>query len=187
MHLLLGVGGVFIAIIVTSPIIPHTFEPGAIDLLLSKPVSRSLVFLDEVLGGCRSPALNAAYMICGLWLIIGLRLGVWNQKLLWCIPLYLFLFAIYYAVSAVAGLLWKNAIICVVLADLFWAICFALGVTKGSLDLWLMNPQRIVQVVPAGESLLAVNQQGQVVRWTDDQRQWVEIFASGGQPADSRS
>lgn len=39
--LILGRLGVFIAILVTAAIVPHTFEPGAIDLLLSKPVSRN--------------------------------------------------------------------------------------------------------------------------------------------------
>jgi ABC-type transport system involved in multi-copper enzyme maturation permease subunit len=181
MHLLLGVGGVIVAIIVTSPIIPHTYEPGAIDLLLSKPVSRSLVFLTKFFGGCAFTGLNAAYMIGGLWLILGVRLGVWNQKLLWCIPLYLFLFSIYYAVSGIVGLLWRNAIISVVMTVVFWGVCFSLGVTKGLLEQLLMNPQRVIQLIPADETLLASNQQGQLLRWADDQKQWVEIFSAGGQ------
>lgn len=179
MFLLLGVGGILVAIVVTSPIIPHTFEPGAIDLLLSKPVSRSLVFLTKFLGGCAFTTVNAAFMIGGLWLILGLRLGVWYPNLIWCIPLYLFLFAIYYAVSGLAGLLWRNAIVSVVMAGVFWAICFGLGLAREALDRLLMSPQRLVQLVPADESLLAVNQQGQFVRWDESQRQWLEVLSSG--------
>ena len=47
---LAGILGVFIAILVTAPTVPQTFEPGAIDLLLSKPVSRSLLFLTKFFG-----------------------------------------------------------------------------------------------------------------------------------------
>ena len=40
----------------------------------------------------------------GLWLISGLRFGVWSPRILWCVPLFMFLFATYYVVSALAGL-----------------------------------------------------------------------------------
>ena len=56
-----GTLGVFAAILVTASIIPHTFEAGAIDLLLSKPVSRSLLYLTKFFGGCAFIALNAGY------------------------------------------------------------------------------------------------------------------------------
>ncbi|HEX3724911.1 MAG TPA: ABC transporter permease, partial [Pirellulales bacterium] len=113
--LVLGVGGTLAAILVTASIIPQTFEAGAIDLLLSKPVSRPLVFLTKFVGGCAFIAVIAAWLIGGLWLILGTRFAVWNPRLLLCIPLYLFLFAIYYAVSGLAGVIWKNAIVSVVL------------------------------------------------------------------------
>src|SRR6185503_17664571 len=49
--ILLGVG-LLIAIIVTSPMIPQTFDPGSLHLLLSKPIGRSLLYLTKFLGGC---------------------------------------------------------------------------------------------------------------------------------------
>ena len=44
--------GVLIGLLVTASLIPQTFEGGAIDLLLSKPVNRSLAFLTKFAGGC---------------------------------------------------------------------------------------------------------------------------------------
>ena len=66
MAFFVGTVAVFIAILVTSPIIPHMFEAGAIDLLLSKPVARPLLFLAKFFGGCAFILLCAGYFIVGL-------------------------------------------------------------------------------------------------------------------------
>ena len=138
MNFFVGTLGVLAAILVTAPIIPHTFEPGAIDLLLSKPISRSLLFLTKFAGGCAFILLNAAYFIVGLWLILGLRFDLWSGRLLLCIPIFLFLFAIYYAVSSLAGVLWRNAVVSIVVTILFWAACFVVGTTKNVMEqAWL--------------------------------------------------
>lgn len=176
MEFLVGVGGVFVAILVTASIIPHTYDAGAIDLLLSKPVSRSLVFLTKFLGGCAFILIVGSFLIVGLWLILGLRLQLWNHKLLLCIPIYLFLFGIYYAVSALAGVLWRNAIVCVVITIVFWFACSSIGVAKALFDTLAINPTRIVTVVPAGEELLSVNEAGEVQRWKRDAQAWEPIF-----------
>ncbi len=51
-----------IGLLVTAGLIPQTFEAGAIDLLLSKPVNRSLTFLTKFVGGCIFVGLAAAYL-----------------------------------------------------------------------------------------------------------------------------
>jgi ABC-type transport system involved in multi-copper enzyme maturation permease subunit len=176
--ILLGAFGVFIAVLVTASMIPNTFEAGSVDLLLSKPISRSGLFLAKFFGGCAFIAINAAYFIVGLWLILGWRLGLWNERLLWAIPLYVFLFAIYYGVSALAGLIWRNPIVSVVLAVVFWLVCFALGSSVGVIEQISLNPRRLLRVLPAGQSLIAANQ-SQIFEWDDMQHDWREIFTGG--------
>ena len=127
---LVGFVGVLAAILVTAPIIPQMFDPGSLSLLLSKPVSRSLMFLAKFVGGCAFILINVTYLIVGLWAIVGLRLGIWSQGLLLCIPIFLFLFAIYYSVSAFSGVVWRNAVVCVVMTVLFWLACTVVGSTK---------------------------------------------------------
>ncbi len=182
MSFFVGTLAVFIAILVTSPIIPHMFESGAIDLLLSKPVARPLLFLTKFAGGCAFILLNAGYFIVGLWLIMGLRFGLWNNAMLLCIPVFLFLFLIYYSVSALAAVRWKNAIVCVVITILFWAACFTVGTAKGVIEQIFLKPNRIVRVVPTDESLVAVNQSGEFLQWRSDR--WETIVKSdyGGGP-----
>ncbi len=176
LSLLLGVAGVFVAVMVTASMIPQAFEAGSIDLLLSRPINRSWLFLAKFVGGCGFIAINAAYLIGGLWLLLGLRFGLWNERLLLAIPLYLFLFAIYYGVSSLAGVVWRNAIVSVVMAVLFWFVCWSLGTATGLVEQLSLNPRRLVTIVPAGEDLIAVDFQGRVFRWDELDADWQEIF-----------
>lgn len=162
----LGVVGVLLAILVTATMIPRAFEAGAIDLLLSKPVSRSGVFLSKFLGGCAFVAVMTTYFILGLWLLLGLRYGFWHGRLLLCIPLMLFLFAIYYSVSALAGLLWQNGIIAVVITMAFWGVCFSLWFIKDGLEAWVMQPRAITDIVPTTGQLLAKTSGEEIVEWS---------------------
>ena len=177
-----GTLGVLAAVLVTAPIIPQTFEAGAIDLLLSKPISRSLLFLTKFAGGCAFILLNAAYFIVGLWLIAGLRFGLWSERLLLCIPVFLFLFAIYYAVSSLAGVVWRNAVVSIVVTILFWAACFVVGTTKNVMEQVWLNSGRLVKLVSAGDTLVAVTEQGQVQQWRTTDEKWEETFQAGEQP-----
>lgn len=177
---LLGVGGVLVAILVTAPIIPQTFEAGAIDLLLSKPISRVLLFLTKFVGGCAFIAINIVYFIGGLWLIVGLRFGQWNEKLLWCVPIFLFVFAIYYAVSALAGLLWRSAVVSVVMVIVFWAACWSLGAASNVFEVFFLHPRRVIKLIPANDTLLAVNERGETFEWTDADSSWQETFVAAG-------
>jgi ABC-type transport system involved in multi-copper enzyme maturation permease subunit len=182
MDVFVGGMAVFAAILVTASIIPQTFEAGAIDLLLSKPVARPLLFLVKFFGGCAFILLNAGYFVVGLWLIMGLRFGLWNNALLLCIPLFLFLFVVYYSVSAFAGVLWKNAIVSVVVTILFWAACFSVGTAKVVIEQLFVAPTRIVSIVPTADGLLGLNQSGEFVQWQSGA--WESVMKSnrGGGP-----
>jgi len=178
---IVGVFSVFAAILVTSSIIPQTFEAGAIDLLLSKPVSRTLLFLTKFLGGCAFIGLNAAYFIVGLWLIVGARFGIWSNSLLLCIPVILFLFSVYYSVSALAGVLWRNAIVSVVVTIIFWGGCFGLWAAKTFVDGGYIDLHRLVKLIPADNNLLAVDESQGVFVWRPNDSTWHEVFADENQ------
>ncbi|HWB09586.1 MAG TPA: ABC transporter permease subunit [Pirellulales bacterium] len=178
-NLFVGVVGVFAGVLVTASIIPQTYAPGAIDLLLSKPISRSLLYLTKYFGGCMFILINAAYVIGGLWLIAGLRLGQWSNRLLLCIPVFLFLFAVYYAVSGLAGVVWRNAIVSVVIAVLFWAACFVVGATKNIVESVFLNSKRLVKLVSAGDGLISVNDRAEIFHWSAAKSDWERILSGG--------
>lgn len=168
----LGVLAVFVAVVVTSPIIPDTFRSGSLHLLLSKPISRVWLYLAKFFGGCIFVLLNITFVLIGLYFIAGLRFEIWNPGLLACIPLLMFVFVIFYSVSSFVGLLWGNAIVCVVSCMIFWLFCFALGgVHDGMMQSMDMRPQ-IRRVGPVEDDLLAVTEEGHLVVWNREYSVW---------------
>ncbi|MEZ6143874.1 MAG: ABC transporter permease subunit [Planctomycetaceae bacterium] len=184
---LLGFFGIFISILVTASLVPRTFEAGEISLLLSKPVSRPLLFLTRFLGGCAFTFVNAAFLMVGLWLLVGLRFEVWIPRLLLCIPIYLFLFMIYYAVSATTGTVWRNAILSICLTLVFWFALFLIATARESVEQLVIAPNRLSEIVPIGDDVLAVNESLEVLQWSEMTPTggpgWSEVFRdSGGGP-----
>lgn len=177
---IVGVFGMITAVLVTSTIIPQMFDPGSINLLLSKPISRSLLFVTKFLGGCAFILLNVTLLIGGLWLIAGLRFGIWNEGMLWCIPLFLFMFLIYYAVSALTGLIWKSAVISVVITVAFWLTCFLVDMGSFWTNSLAIEPRRISRLVAADEALVVVNEAGQMLAWDEEASEWRIVFEPRG-------
>jgi|GEM_PF-923863 len=173
---LVGFAGVLAAIIVTASIVPRMLEPGSIDLLLSKPVSRWGLFLSRFAGGCAFILLVTSVLIVGLWLIAGARLGIWNAGLLWTIPVFVFVFAVYFSVSALAGVLWRNPIVSIIVSLVFWLSCFVVGLTKGIVDDVFLSARRPAVILPLTDSLLTVNRQGNGFEWDPDAKAWQTVF-----------
>ena len=70
----LGFIGVFVGILVTASIIPGTFESGSVNLLLSKPISRPLLYLTKVFGGCWFVLVNC------ILLVVGVYVSLWRSS-----------------------------------------------------------------------------------------------------------
>ena len=176
LSLILGTFGIFVSILVTAGIIPRAFEPGEISLLLSKPISRSMLFLSKFAGGCAFTFVNVLYLMTGLWLIAGFKFDLWNYKILYCVPVYLFVFSIYYSVSAWAGVRWKNAILCISITVMFWFFLFALNATKSSLDLFYIKPMSLREIAVVDDGMFAVTNSRVKQEWNDATNSWVQVM-----------
>ncbi len=180
---ILGFVMIFLGILVTAAIIPDMLQPGSLHLLLSKPVSRPLLFLAKFIGGCAFVLVCVTQLIVGLWLISGFRLGIWNARLLWCIPVCVFLFAVFYSVSAVAGLRWRSPILSIGLANAFGALCLITGIIGGVSDGFITEPDRIESLAVAGDTIIAATQGADLRRFDPATNRWIDLFPennSGG-------
>ncbi len=175
--------GLLIAIIVTANLIPETFEPGSLNLLLSKPISRWGLYVAKFVGGCAFIAICAAYLFFGLWLWLGIGMGTWDRAILLSIPLYVLVFAIYFAVSAFVGLVWRSSIVSVILTLVFWAFCFSIGSAYGLFDTKMKNTE-FSDVFPAADQVYATDVFRQVYRWDDAGKNWSVVSGMKMSPED---
>jgi ABC-type transport system involved in multi-copper enzyme maturation permease subunit len=169
--------GLLLAILATAPIIPQTFDPGSLHLLLSKPIGRAGLYLAKFFGGCAFVILCAGYFFAGLYLFLGARLGIWEPRLFWCIPLYAVVFAVYYSVAALAGLIWRSAVVSILLAVVFWGICFGVGMTQLATEAYLKK-YRLEKLVPAGDQIFALDRANTPRVWDPQTKQWKMVFLS---------
>ncbi|HIM31083.1 MAG TPA: ABC transporter permease [Planctomycetes bacterium] len=179
LSLVVGFGGILFAIAITSPIIPRMYDQGALHLLLSKPVSRSIVFVTKFFGGCAFILLYIAFLISGMFMILGVRFGIWNTGLLWCIPVFVFSFSIFYSISALAGAIWKNAIVAVTMTAVFWLVCFVMGVTHAAMKS-ISDQRSVVRLASNGEDFWGIRDNGQIAVWDRDDESWLSV--GGGRP-----
>lgn len=176
----LGIVGVFASLLFTATLIPRTFEPGEISLLLSKPIYRSVLFITKFFGGCVFTFFCATLLVIGIWALLGLRLDMWRPELMWCIPLYVFLFAIYFSVSALAGAIWRNAIVSLIIVLVFWLGVTLIGFGQNSMNEFIVKARRVTEISANGGEVFAVDGGRTVYRWDSEIRDWHPVPQAGG-------
>ncbi|MEP7217351.1 MAG: ABC transporter permease [Bacteroidota bacterium] len=78
----IGFALLFFAVFVTAGIVPSMMEKGSIDLLLSKPISRTTMLLGRALGGLIAVTLNLFLFVFAIWALYGIATGVWVASFL---------------------------------------------------------------------------------------------------------
>ena len=181
---LMGFVLVFLGILVTSSMIPEMLQPGSLHLLLSKPISRTMLLLSKFLGGCTFVLLCVTQLVIGLFLIAWLRLDIWNARMLWCIPVSVFLFSVFYSVSTLAGLIWRSSILAIGVTCIFGSLCLVIGVIGGLFDSFVTRPASIRHIALAGDVVIGTTKGGGLVRWDQTNKVWADIFESNPMGAD---
>ena len=116
--------GVVLMIIATAGAFPAFMEGGAIDVVLSKPVSRGRLFLYRYIGGMVFVLLQAALFVVLTFLVMGLRWGVWEPGYLLAVPLLVLLFSYVYCVSVLVAVKTRSTVAAILLSIGAW-IAFA--------------------------------------------------------------
>lgn len=101
--------GMFLAVFASSGLVPSILEPGRIELLLSKPLSRTHILLGRFAGNILVVLLNTAYLVLGVWTILGAKTGIWSPGFLIAIATTTFIFAVLLAVVVLIGVWLESA------------------------------------------------------------------------------
>lgn len=86
--------GLFLAVFASAGLIPTVFEPGRIELLLSKPLSRTHLLLGRYAGALGVIACNMFYLVLGVWAVLGFKTGIWQPRFFVSAVLAVFAFAV---------------------------------------------------------------------------------------------
>ena len=148
---IVGFFGIFVALVVSCSVIPDTYRTGSIELLLSKPISRPLLFLAKFVGGCAFVFMNISYLMFGFYIIVGLRWGLWDGRILVAIPVFVFYFMLLFSVSALVGLFSRSAILALFITLLFWGSCILIGSSKQAMEKLLPLDEKPDNVTVATE------------------------------------
>ena len=101
--------GMFLAVFASAGLIPTVLEPGRIELLLSKPVSRAHILLGRYLGNVLVVGSNTVFLVLGVWLIFGYKTGIWSASFLLSIVTTIFVFAVLLTVVVLIGVVFESA------------------------------------------------------------------------------
>lgn len=99
-----------------SSFIPSMLEKGNIDLLLSKPVSRTQIILAKFSGGVFLIFLSLLYLIGFVWLILSSKSGFWHVPFLYSIFWLTLSFAIIYSLIILIGLVSQSSILSIIIS-----------------------------------------------------------------------
>ncbi|MBI3822860.1 MAG: ABC transporter permease [Planctomycetes bacterium] len=126
---------VLLGVVITAFFIPNMLRKGTIDLLLVKPISRSLLLSYKYLGGLTFIFLSTAYAIAGIWFVLGIRSGLWATGTLLLILTITFFFAILYAISTFVGVMTRSVVTSILLTVAAWIAFSSIGLTYTFVDM----------------------------------------------------
>jgi ABC-type transport system involved in multi-copper enzyme maturation permease subunit len=101
--------GMFLAVFASAGLIPSVLEPGRIELLVSKPVSRTHILLGRFAGNILVVSCNVVFLVLSVWTILGIKTGIWSPAFLVSIATTIFIFAVLLAVVVLVGVLFESA------------------------------------------------------------------------------
>lgn len=92
---------------------------GTIDLYLSKPIGRPFILLGKYLGALSAIALNLLYAIGGLWIVFGLKTGIWSTPFLYTFVTLTFSYAVIFCFITLLSILARSSGLVIMLSFLY--------------------------------------------------------------------
>jgi ABC-type transport system involved in multi-copper enzyme maturation permease subunit len=98
------------------------FEPGRIELLLSKPLTRTRLLVGRYLGTLAVIGSNMLFLVLGVWVTLGLKTGIWNPNFLLSAALAIFAFAVMLSVVTLVAVLSSSAVLATMVTYFFMLV-----------------------------------------------------------------
>jgi ABC-type transport system involved in multi-copper enzyme maturation permease subunit len=135
-----------IGVVITGFFIPNMLRKGALDLLVTKPISRTALLVYKYVGGLSYMVILTMATVGGIWLVLAVRSGYWDPSFLLLIPILTFTFAILYAFSTLVAVFTRSSIAAILLTVGFAFFLYLVGVIKFQLDDFRADPKNRSEV-----------------------------------------
>lgn len=146
-----------LALVSTTSIFPDFLAGGAIDIVLSKPISRLRLFSLKYIASLLFVVLQVAVFCIGVFLCVAWRLDTWNFKIFLAVPIITAFFSYLFAVNVLVGVWTRSSLTALLLTILFWFGLFSASAAQ--------NIVRTVQV----EQQLNIEREKQAITTIDEQ------------------
>jgi ABC-type transport system involved in multi-copper enzyme maturation permease subunit len=103
----------FFSIISTASFIPSMTEKGTIDLMISKPLSRTQILIAKFTGAVLFVFLSFVFLIGSIWLILSAKSGYWDPSFLLSIFTLTIAYAVLYSIVVLIGLMTNSSIVAI--------------------------------------------------------------------------
>jgi len=123
-----GAAALLLSTVITAFFIPNMLRKGTVDMLIVKPIHRSTILIYKYVGGLAFIFLNTAFVVLGIWIVLGMRTGLWGTGFLASIVIITYQFALYYAFSTLFGVITRSPIVSILVTVLAW---FLIGLVAG--------------------------------------------------------
>ncbi len=101
---------------------PAMLTSGAVDIVLSKPLSRLQIYASKYVGGIFLYAVAIAAFCVLLYVGVGVRTGVFHLRIFYGIPLLMFSAMVLYAILALIGTVSRSATLALVLGYALYVV-----------------------------------------------------------------
>ncbi|MFG0292914.1 MAG: ABC transporter permease [Phycisphaerales bacterium JB050] len=143
-----------LALITTAGMIPDFISGGSIELMLSKPVSRTRLYLTKFACGLIFVTLQVAVFAIASLLVIGIRGGAREFGILLAIPIVVLFYSYLFSMCMLIGLVTKSTLAALLLTGLIWGGLTVLHWTDAMmLNIRVNSEQRVQQMDERIETL----------------------------------
>ena len=111
----------------TAGLIPSFLDKGTAELFLSKPLSRTNLFISRFLGALGGISANIIFYTVGMWLVFGIKLGVWSWGFLASAFFTSYIFACFYSIAVLSGIITQSTGVAIIMG-------FAFSILSGILE-----------------------------------------------------
>jgi ABC-2 type transport system permease protein len=125
--------GLYLSVFATADLVPGMMQRGRLDLYLSRPISRPMLLFGRFTGATAIITANVLYAVIGIWLVVGIKTGLWNFSFFYAAGAIIFMFVVLYSLMMLVGILSGSTAVTIIITYVVMAISPLLS-NRGAID-----------------------------------------------------